>query len=138
MSETATQDQLEEAVARAINPAPWAEWGYALPDREAQRASALATARHAIAAHLAALEAAGLIVVPIEPDERMLETGANRWNTHHPGLNETYPNERATYRAMIAAARKEPGPVLRSDLDLDEVRRVLLTSGGRIQKGPLP
>lgn len=59
----------------------------------------------AIAAYEAALSAAGWVVVPREPTEAMLQT------FHDTVLIECYPyartvsvlNDRATYRAMIAA-----------------------------------
>lgn len=100
-----TPDPIEEAVARAIHEARFAHPEHPRepePWDKGDREYAFRLTRRA----LAALEAAGLVIVPAEPTEAMLEAGSNRWETHHPGLNETYPNERATYRAMISAVRK--------------------------------
>jgi hypothetical protein len=56
---------------------------------------------------LATLEAAGFVIVPKEPTEAILEAGYERWVTHHPNMDEIYPNERAAWNAMIAAASRE-------------------------------
>lgn len=59
--------------------------------------------------HIAALSAAGWVIVPVEPTEKMLQTFRDSV------LIECYPyartasvlNDRATYHAMIAAAPQE-------------------------------
>lgn len=55
-----------------------------------------------IAGVINALEAAGYVVVPKEPTEKMLVDGSHR---HHDFFSERgpYPRTRAAYRAMIAA-----------------------------------
>jgi len=71
---------IREAVQLVLHD--WLQSGGSLPEG----------ADAAITAHLAALEAAGLVVVPIEPTDEMLEAG-----------NDVLLANRPVYRALVAA-----------------------------------
>ena len=79
-----TTDTIRDAVARAISGPGANELSRALADT-------------AIAAHLAALEAEGLVVVPMEPTREMYQAA----------LDELVPaaDAGAAWRAMIAAIK---------------------------------
>jgi hypothetical protein len=97
------QAVIRDHVGRAIKDAAdaWAagEGCDELLDWDAEYCGALADA--AIAAHLKALEAAGLCVAPVEPDLMMAQAGKNSLN--RVSDDREFEDAEDCYRIMIAA-----------------------------------
>lgn len=96
---TSTRETLREAVARAIHNdrlhgmVAWIDVSAAHKTRYRGYADAA----------LAAIEAAGWRVVPVEATIEMLRTGASRSRDFY-SETDVYPRTKAIYRAMLSAA----------------------------------
>jgi hypothetical protein len=70
------RDKLIEVMARAMDPAAWAEHRMGWQEWNQRRATSINNATAA----LAAIEAEGCRVVPVEPSEAMLDAGDYVWD----------------------------------------------------------
>lgn len=105
-------DEIEEAVARAIcNESAGSDVYDFERGGEGSRWGALA--RAAISAHIAALEAAGFAIVPVEPTDEMAQVGfevsADAIRSNRIGLDALLNPPVEAYKAMLAAAKEKAG-----------------------------
>jgi hypothetical protein len=96
-----TREQIIETMARGIDPYAWDADTIGEPARHSCRAKAERC--------LSALEAAGLVIVPVEPTDAMIDAGVSHRLSTTIGGDNRWPEDTAVlYAAMINAAQDKP------------------------------